>query len=228
MDPISDLSLHFGDGNHLALRTAETVSVAAFRKYLESLSDASRFCRFLTPLSVSSLIEVSAITKCQTDRFVLLLENSAASEQTVIAELDCSYESVTNAIEFALSVSDAWQGHGVGTALVRWLEGRARKLCVARLYGDTFRSNGAVLALARNLGFLTLRHHADWQLLRCEKVISRPQRIEVSRALEDCAGPEVHSVMCRVATPGAVHRLALAGPSPVEIFSRVRAVRPVE
>lgn len=187
MDPISELSLHFGDGKHLALRTAETVSVAAFRKYLESLSHASRFFRFLTPTSVSSLIEVSAITKCQTDRLLLLLENSATSEQTVIAELDCSYESAPTRLSFAISVSDAWQGRGVGRALVRWLEGRARKLCVAPLYADTFRSNGAVLALARNLGFLTLRHHADWQLLRCEKVNSRPSRIEVSRALEDCA-----------------------------------------
>lgn len=187
MDPVSELSLRFGDGNHLTLRTAGTVGVAAFRKYFESLSDTSRFCRFLTPLTISSLIEVSTVTKCQTDRFVLLLETSGASEQTVIAELDYGYESATNAIEFALSVSDAWQGRGVGQALVRWLEGRAEELGVARLYGDTFRSNGAVLALARKLGFVTSRHYADWQLVRCEKMIGSPSVTNVSWAVQDCA-----------------------------------------
>jgi GNAT superfamily N-acetyltransferase len=171
MNPISELSVRLGDGNRLTLRTAGTVGVAAFREYFESLGSSSRFCRFLTPVSISSLVEVSAVTKSRADCFVLLLENSGASEQIVIAELNCGYDNATNAMEFAVSVSDVWQGRGLGEALVRWLESRARKLGVARIYGDTFRSNGAALQLACKLGFLTLRHHADWQLVRCEKMI---------------------------------------------------------
>lgn len=174
MDPVSELSSRFGDGHHLTLGAAGSVGDAAFHRYWESLSDRSRFCRFFSPLSASSLIEASAVAKGQADRFMLLLETSGASEQTVIAEIDCGYESATNAIEFALSVSDSWQGRGIGLALVRWMEGRARKLGVSRLYGDTFRSNGAVLTLARKLGFVTARHYADWRLVRCEKTIGGP------------------------------------------------------
>ncbi|ODM81530.1 hypothetical protein A6452_22635 [Bradyrhizobium elkanii] len=132
------------------------------------------------------MVEASAATKWRADRFVLLLHEPGAARQVVIAELNCGYQGSTNAMEFALSVSDAWQGRGIGQALVRWLEGRARERGAVCLYGDTFRSNGAALALARKLEFLTLNHHADWQLVRCEKMIGKAEPYDLGAIIVDC------------------------------------------
>jgi GNAT superfamily N-acetyltransferase len=70
-----------------------------------------------------------------------------------------------------LSVADPMQGHGIGAALLSNLECRAAALDADFLFGDTLRSNEAMLALARKAGFTFAPTPGDWKQVRFEKKI---------------------------------------------------------
>jgi acetyltransferase len=66
----------------------------------------------------------------------------------------------TGEAEFALVVTDAWQGKGVGSHLMRRLADVARQRGVKWLVGDVLRENTAMLELMGYLGF-TIRPTDD-------------------------------------------------------------------
>lgn len=68
--------------------------------------------------------------------------------------------------EFAIVVADEARRLGVGRALLRSLVDEARRAGVRRLWGTTFASNGAMLALGRTLGFRAGREPGDAMLAR--------------------------------------------------------------
>ena len=39
------------------------------------------------------------------------------------------------------------------------------------MFGDTLRSNGVMISLARRRGFALVRHPEDWKLVRFEKAV---------------------------------------------------------
>ena len=55
--------------------------------------------------------------------------------------------------EFALVVADAWQGRGVGSALMHALADCARAQGMQRLHGEVLAVNSRMLELMRFLGF---------------------------------------------------------------------------
>ena len=67
--------------------------------------------------------------------------------------------------EFALVVADAFQGKGVGTALMQALFERARAQGIARMHGEVLTENANMLELVRHLGF-SVRPHAHDAPLR--------------------------------------------------------------
>ena len=74
-----------------------------------------------------------------------------------------------DSFEFGLSIDDRWQGHGIGSALLQNLECRAAAFGATRLFGDTLRSNAAMIALARKSGFAFTNNPDDWKLVRFQK-----------------------------------------------------------
>ena len=77
-----------------------------------------------------------------------------------------------------MSIDDRWQGHGIGKALLRNLECRAASFGADRLFGDTLRSNEAMIGLARKSGYAFMPTPGDWKLVRFEKHIDvEPQDI---------------------------------------------------
>jgi GNAT superfamily N-acetyltransferase len=74
--------------------------------------------------------------------------------------------------EFGLSIGDRWQGHGIGAALLSNLECRAAAFGAGSLFGDTLRSNAAMISLARKSGFAFGNNGQDWKLVHFEKQIS--------------------------------------------------------
>ena len=62
-------------------------------------------------------------------------------------------ESSPSDAEFAIVLSDDWQGRGLGTRLLVSLLVAAKSHGVRRLVGTTMSENRGMLALARKLGF---------------------------------------------------------------------------
>ena len=62
-------------------------------------------------------------------------------------------ESSPGDAEFAIVLSDDWQGRGLGIKLLGSLLAAAKNDGVRRLVGTTMSENGGMLALGRKLGF---------------------------------------------------------------------------
>jgi acetyltransferase len=63
-------------------------------------------------------------------------------------------EPAPGAAEFAIVLSDDWQGRGLGRRLLGELIAAAQRGGVRRLYGTTLLENAAMIALAQSLGFV--------------------------------------------------------------------------
>ena len=66
-------------------------------------------------------------------------------------------EPATGEAEFAIVVSDEWQGKGLGRKLLAHLIDAARRRRLKRLVGTTLSENAAMLSLAREVGFKARR-----------------------------------------------------------------------
>jgi acetyltransferase len=63
-------------------------------------------------------------------------------------------EPAPGAAEFAIVLSDDWQGRGLGRRLLGELIAAAQRGGVRRLYGTTLLENAAMIALAQSLSFV--------------------------------------------------------------------------
>jgi acetyltransferase len=97
----------------------------------------------------------------------LIVESGDEDARTVIGEARYAFDGI--ACEFALSVSDAWRGKGVGTMLMGIMEERAKLRGAHYLVGDVLGSNQPMLALARKLGFAVTRPVLDDRLFKVTK-----------------------------------------------------------
>jgi GNAT superfamily N-acetyltransferase len=98
------------------------------------------------------------------------------SHETIVGEARYAFDLDTASIEFGLSIDDRWQGHGIGKALLKNLECRAAAFGAGRLFGDTLRSNDAMIRLARRSGYAFMASPGDWKLVRFEKPIDAEPR----------------------------------------------------
>jgi acetyltransferase len=73
------------------------------------------------------------------------------------------------ACEFAIVVTDEWQGRGLATALMHALMDAARARGVQRMYGDVLAANHKMLGLTEGLGFRSRPHPHDPRMRLVER-----------------------------------------------------------
>ena len=166
-------------GEAVTVRFVEPRDAEALQDYFRSLSARSRYSRFLGAASElpPSLLE-DFIHIGEADRFSVVATLLVEGRETIVGEARYAFDSTTASIEFGLSIDDRWQGHGIGTALLKNLECRAASFGAERVFGDTLRSNEAMIALARKAGYAFTNSPGDWRLTRFQKQIHvEPQEI---------------------------------------------------
>jgi RimJ/RimL family protein N-acetyltransferase len=166
-------------GETVTVRFVEPRDAEALQNYFRSLSARSRYSRLLgaaselPPSELEHFIHVG-----EADRFSVVATISIDGRETIIGEARYAFDSATASIELGLSIDDRWQGHGIGKALLKNLECRAASFGATRLFGDTLRSNDAMIALARKAGYAFTNTPGDWKLTRFQKQIPvEPQEI---------------------------------------------------
>ena len=159
-------------GNEVTVRFVEPRDAEALQNYFRSLTTRSRYNRFLGAASElpQSLLE-DFIHVGEADRFSVVATMLVDGHETIVGEARYAFDSDTVSIEFGLSIDDRWQGHGIGKALMKNLECRAASFGADRLFGDTLRSNEAMIGLARKSGYAFMPSPGDWKLVRFEKQI---------------------------------------------------------
>ena len=181
-------------GQEVTVRFVEPRDAGALQGYFRALTTRSRYNRFLGAVSelppslLSDFIHVG-----EADRFSVIATMLVEGRETIIGEARYAFDSATSSIEFGLSIDDRWQGHGIGKALMRNLECRAASFGASQLFGDTLRSNDAMIALARKSGYAFTNTPGDWKLVRFQKEIHVVEPQEIS-----CASWRLAAVSPRV------------------------------
>jgi GNAT superfamily N-acetyltransferase len=171
--------LRLRKGNAVTVRFVEPRDAEELQAYFRSLTVRSRYNRFLGAMSELSKDQLDHFIHAgEDDRFSVIAVMSIDGFETIVGEARYGFEADTASFEFGLSVDDRWQGHGIGSALLRNLECRAAAFGAKRLFGDTLRSNDVMIDLARKSGFAFGNSPGDWKLVRFEKQIDvMPQDI---------------------------------------------------
>jgi RimJ/RimL family protein N-acetyltransferase len=164
--------VRLSSGKSLTVRFVEPQDAEILQDYFRSLSVRSRYNRFLGAMRELPQTQLGHFIHAgEDDRFSVIAVMMIDGIETIVGEARYGFESDTGSFEFGLSIDDRWQGYGIGTALLRNLDCRASALGADRLFGDTLRSNEAMIGLARKSGFAFAHNPDDWKLVRFEKHI---------------------------------------------------------
>jgi GNAT superfamily N-acetyltransferase len=159
-------------GDVITVRFVRPEDAAALQAYIRSLSQRSRYNRFLGAISElpKNVIE-DFVSNGRANRFSLVATVLADGFEVIVGEARYALSADTGGCEFGLSLGDRWQGLGLGAALVENLECRAAALGAVTMFGDTLRANGPMIALAGKSAFVLRQHPDDWKLVRFEKQV---------------------------------------------------------
>lgn len=165
--------LRLGPDLALVVRLLAAHDAAALQHHVRGLSPRSRHSRYLGALNALPPAEISRLVEGVADGSlrVLLAEGAAAPGPALVGEAVYVPDAAAGTAELALSVADAWQGRGIGTALVESIACRAARAGIRLLHGEILRGNEAMRRLAARTGFVMTRH-GDPRLVRIERVLA--------------------------------------------------------
>jgi RimJ/RimL family protein N-acetyltransferase len=166
-------------GEVVMVRFVEPRDGEELQNYYRSLSARSRYNRFLGAMSELPKSLLERFTHVgEREGFTVIATIRVDGFETIVGEARYVLHPEDGRFEFGLSIDDRWQGLGIGTAIMKNLECRAAAFGAERLFGDTLRSNQAMIALAKKSGFAFTNNPDDWKLVRFEKPIAvQPQDI---------------------------------------------------
>ncbi len=172
-------TLRLRSGQSLELRFVEPGDADALQGYFRALTTGSRYNRFLGAITELPPGQLHGFTHVgEADRFSVIATMTVDGHETIVGEARYAFDPETDSFEFGLSIDDRWQGQGIGSLLLGNLQCRAAAFGAKRLFGDTLRSNDAMLALARKSGYRFTHSPGDWKLVRFEKHVEvAPQEI---------------------------------------------------
>jgi acetyltransferase len=151
-----ETTLTLRDGRRARVRSIRPADAAMDGAFFAGLSEQSRYMRFmqhlpeLTPLLVQQFTQID-----ETREMALIALDDASGDEAIvgiaryIAETGQEGESA----EFAIVIADAWQGHGLGRALMELLIDGARRCGLRTLVGNILAVNAPMRALAAAVGF---------------------------------------------------------------------------
>ena len=121
------------------------------RRFVERLSQQSRYLRFMQYLKQLPSRMLARFTQLDYDRELALVA-LWQDEFVAVGRYAPNEDGVT--AEFALAVADDWQRKGLGYALLERLGDAARAAGYQALDGDILEANRDMLELAAHLGFV--------------------------------------------------------------------------
>jgi RimJ/RimL family protein N-acetyltransferase len=189
-------TLRLRTGKSVTVRFVEPRDAEALQAYFRALTVRSRYNRFLGAMSELPQAELHRFTHVEGGRFSVIAIMSIDGRETVVGEARYAFDTDTDSFEFGLSIDDRWQGQGIGSALLKNMECRAAAFGARRLFGDTLRSNDAMIGLAGKSGFAFTNSPGDWKLVRFEKPV-------------DTAPQDIPCASWRLAAQQAAHQAAV-------------------
>jgi acetyltransferase len=145
-------NIRLWDGTRIQLRPIRPEDEAALAQFHQTLSGLSVHFRYFQGITLSQRTaheRLAGICTPSGSDLVIVAEAPAGA----IAGVGRIAREEAGRAEFAIIISDAWQDHGLGSALMRHLitvAGREGVLC---LHGSILAENAPMLDLCQRLGF---------------------------------------------------------------------------
>jgi acetyltransferase len=148
------------DGSTVPLRPIKPEDEALEARFVSGLSQNSRYQRFLNQMKELSPPLLARFTHLDYDREMALVALAPAGGEFIGVARYAPNAGGASA-EFALTVADAWQGRGLGHALLEKLVACARAAGYAALDGIILADNSHMLELVTHLGFVRTGRDGD-------------------------------------------------------------------
>jgi acetyltransferase len=147
------------DGTPIVMRPIRPEDEPLLVTFHQTVSEKSVYLRYFFPMKLSQRISherLARISFVDYDRAVVLAaerSDATTGEKTILAVGRLNKLRDGSSGEFAVLVNDAWQGHGLGTELLRRLIAYGKEEGITRIIGHVLPDNRGMQAVARKLGF---------------------------------------------------------------------------
>ena len=183
-DPYDHMAIHpypvrlryelpLADGDRCLVRAIRPEDATEVQEFVNRLSPEARYFRYmeaLQQLTPTMLVRFTQIDYFREMALVAVRRDGDHEQLLAVARY------VTNpdgeSCEFALVVTDAWQGKGIGTGLMQRLIEFAASRGLVRMEGEVLAKNAKMLGLMRRLGFSIRPDPEDFTLMKVIKPLS--------------------------------------------------------
>jgi len=157
-------------GTPVRIRPIRRSDLELERRFVCGLSPRTRYLRLLSgrQLLPGELERWTDIDPAREIALIALVPEGDGEQEIAVARCALDDEDPLR-WDFGIVVGDAWQGQGLGEALLRRLIECAGEAGIAALSSITLSENHRMLSLARRLGFSIRREAGDATLTRVEK-----------------------------------------------------------
>ena len=144
------------DGTRMQIRPIRPEDARMEMAFVSSLSEHSRYMRFFSSANRLSPRLLARFTQVDYDRELALIAVEGEGDTQSIAGV-ARFAPLPDheSCEFAVTVADRHQGHGLGHRLMSSIIKAARDAGYTRMTGQILAANMPMLSLARSLGFRT-------------------------------------------------------------------------
>ncbi|MBT8092490.1 MAG: bifunctional acetate--CoA ligase family protein/GNAT family N-acetyltransferase [Gammaproteobacteria bacterium] len=164
-DPYNHLAIHpypvhlvqdiqLNDGTDIVIRPIRPEDAEIEAQFVRGLSSEAKYFRFmnsLQELSQEMLVRFTQIDYYNEMALIAVTSTDAGEEQIGVARYTTNLDKTS--CEFALVVSDKWQGRGIAHQLMQNLMEVARDRDLATMEGQVLSNNSRMLELVASLGF---------------------------------------------------------------------------
>lgn len=151
--PYQTIEVALRDGRTVTIRAVRAEDAAGLQAAMLRLSDEARYTRFMAPLKELSPSMLERAVHPVAGRDLALVVVSGEGKDEAIVGGARYIGAQDESCEFAVTISDDWQGAGLATRLMKALIEDARARGLERMEGYVLASNRPMLELARRLGF---------------------------------------------------------------------------
>lgn len=142
------------NGTEVIVRPIRPEDAQMERAFVESLSEESRYLRFISAMRELPERMLVRLTQIDYDREMALVAIARDGDrETQIGVARYAINPDGESCEFAVAVADAWQGRGVGSRLMHALIDAAREKGLKTMQGYVLQHNSRMLRLMASLGF---------------------------------------------------------------------------